>query len=139
MTYSLSEVRRLRSVLLFCALLLIPTTLTAQTTKAVHPLDPLTSDEIKAAADLITALPQFPEGSLFSTIVLKEPNKREVLSHKPGAQVFRQALAVILDRKGNRTFEALVDLKAGRLISWAHIKGVQPLVMESEFGALPDI
>ncbi len=99
----------------------------------------MTSDEIKAAAGVITALPQFPEGSLFSTIVLKEPLKKEVLNHKPGAPVSRQAFAVILDRKGNRTFEAVVDLKAGRLISWEQIKGVQPLVMESEFEALPDI
>lgn len=141
MTHTLSAVRRYHPLLLICALLLIPSTLTAQTStgQGLHPLDPLSSDEIKAAAAVITALPQFPEGSLFSTIVLKEPNKREVLSHKPGAQVFRQAFAVILDRKGNRTFEALVDLKAGRLISWAHIRDVQPLVMESEFGALPDI
>jgi primary-amine oxidase len=139
MTYSLSEVRRFCSVLLFCAQLLIPFTLAAQTSPAVHPLDPLTSEEIKAAAGVITALPQFPEGSLFSTIVLKEPLKKEVLSHKCGALLSRQAFAVILDRKGNRTFEAVVDLKAVRLISWEQIKGVQPLVMASEFEALPNI
>ena len=141
MSNPLPELRRYYFVLLFCSQLLIPFTLAAQTStaQAVHPLDPLTSDEIKAAAGVITALPQFPAGSLFSTIVLKEPLKKEVLNHKPGASVSRQAFAVILDRKGNRTFEAVVDLKAGRLISWEQIKGVQPLVMESEFEVLPDI
>jgi primary-amine oxidase len=141
MTYSLSEVRRLGWAFLFCAQLLIPLSLAGQTStaQAVHPLDPLTSDEIKAAASVITALPQFSEGSLFSTIVLKEPLKSEVLNHKPGAPVGRQAFAVILDRKGNRTFEAVVDLRAGRLISWDQIKGVQPLVMETEFEALTGI
>jgi primary-amine oxidase len=141
MTYPQSEVRRFSLVLLFCAPLLLISVIVPGTAKgqAVHPLDPLTSDEIKVAAGVITSLPQFPEGSLFSTIVLKEPVKKEVLSHKPGAPVSRQAFAVILDRKGNRTFEAQVDLKASRLISWEQIKGVQPLVMESEFEALPDI
>src|SRR5918993_2165662 len=130
MTYYLSAVRRYHPLLLICALLLIPFTLTAQTStvEAVHPLDPLTSDEIKAAAAVITSLPQFPEGSLFSTIVLREPSKTEVLTHKSGSTLSRQAFAVILDRKGNRTFEAVVDLTQGRLLSWEHIKGVQPLV-----------
>jgi primary-amine oxidase len=141
MIYPQSEVRRFCSVLLFCLQLLLASALVPLAAKGqpAHPLDPLTSDEIKAAAGVITALPQFPPGSLFSTIVLKEPQKKEVLSYKSGAPVGRQAFAVILDRKGNRTFEALVDLKAGRLISWEHVRGVQPLVMESEFEALPDI
>jgi len=141
MSNPVRELRRCCFLLLFTIQLLIPFTLTAQTSTAqsMHPLDPLTSEEIKAAAAVITALPQFPERSLFSTIVLKEPSKNEVLSHKAGAPVTRQAFAVILDRKGNRTFEAVVDLKAARLISWEQIKGVQPLVTGSEFEALPDI
>ncbi|MCA1575711.1 MAG: tyramine oxidase [Acidobacteria bacterium] len=141
MSYSLSEVRRFCSVLLFCAQPLIISALVPQTAtgQTLHPLDPLTSEEVKVAARVIAALPQFPEGSLFSTIVLKEPLKKVVLGHKSGAPVSRQAFAVILDRKGNRTFEAVVDLKAGRLISWEQIEGVQPLVTGSEFEALPNI
>ena len=141
MVYSLPEVRRFSSLLFLCALLLSSLTLAAQTNTAQpqHPLDPLTADEIKTAAGVITALPQFPAGSLFSTIVLKEPLKRDVLNYKPGVPFSRQAFAVILDRKGNQTFEAVVDVKTPRLISWSLIKGVQPLVMESEFEALPTI
>jgi len=33
------------------------------------------------AAKVLSASPQFPEGALFSTIVLKEPLKSEVLSY----------------------------------------------------------
>jgi primary-amine oxidase len=141
MTYPQSEARRFRSLFLLWSHLLLVSTLGAQaaSAQAVHPLDPLTPDEIKAAAAAIIGLPQFPAGSLFSTIVLKEPPKNEVLSYKSGVPVTRQAFAVILDRKGNRTFEAAVDLKASRLISWKQVKGVQPLVMESEFEVLPDI
>jgi primary-amine oxidase len=141
MTYSLSSVRRFNSIFVLCLKLLIPLALATQTGTAqtAHPLDPLTVDEIKTAAGVISAWPQFPQGSLFSTIVLKEPLKSEVLNQKPGSPFTRQAFAVILDRKGNRTFEAVVDLKAGRITSWQQIKGAQPLVMESEFEALTDI
>jgi Cu2+-containing amine oxidase len=70
MVHSLPEVRRISSLLFLCALLSSPLTLAAQTNTAQpqHPLDPLTADEIKSAAGVITALPQFPAGSLFSTI-----------------------------------------------------------------------
>ncbi|HYN24469.1 MAG TPA: hypothetical protein VES69_05435 [Pyrinomonadaceae bacterium] len=89
MSYSLSEVRRFCSVLLFCAQPLIISALVPQTAtgQTLHPLDPLTSEEVKVAAGVIAALPQFPEGSLFSTIVLKEPLKKEVLRHKSGVPV----------------------------------------------------
>ncbi|MDQ2856270.1 MAG: tyramine oxidase, partial [Acidobacteriota bacterium] len=104
-----------------------------------HPLDSLTSDEIKTAAKALSASPHFPAGSLFSTIVLKEPLKSQVLSYKSGAQFSRQAFSVILDRKNNRTFEAVVDLKSERVVSWNEVPGIQPLVMDAEYKVLPDI
>ncbi|MCU1268114.1 MAG: tyramine oxidase [Acidobacteria bacterium] len=91
------------------------------------------------AARALAAAPQFPAEALFSTIVLKEPLKSEVLNYKPGAPFSRQAFAVILDRKHNHTFEAVVDLKAGRVVSWHEAKGIQPLVMDAEYKVLPDI
>jgi primary-amine oxidase len=106
--------------------------------QARHPLDSLSAEEIKVAAKVLSASPQFPEGALFSTIVLKEPLKSAVLNYKPGAQFSRQAFAVILDRKRNRTFEAVVDLKQERLV-WHEAKGIQPLVMDAEYKVLPDI
>ena len=101
-----------------------------------HPLDSLTAGEIEVASTLLTAAPQFPAAAKFATIVLKEPPKNEVLAHAPGADVARHAFAVILDRQGNRTFEAVVDVKARRIISWAQVKGVQPGVMESEYDVM---
>ena len=62
-----------------------------------------------------------------------------MLRYKSGSPVSRQAFSVILDRKQNRTFEAVVDLKMERVLSLGEVKGVQPLVMESEFEALSPI
>src|SRR5688500_16985956 len=100
---------------------------------AVHPLDPLTAAEIDAAAEAVRRAPQFPADGLFATLVLKEPAKSQVLAFTPGAPFARQAFAVILDRKGNRTFEAVVDLPAAGVASWTEIKGVQPVVLEAEY------
>ncbi len=132
---------RARRVLLACAQLFILLTLAAQAAVAQprHPLDPLSAEEIKAASAIIGKHAGFPEGAIYSTIVLKEPTKSEVLSFKPGAQFSRQSFAVLLDRKGNRTYEVVVDLKAERLTSWKLVEGAQPLVTATEFEVLPDI
>lgn len=118
------------------ALLLAAVPLAGQ---ARHPLDPLTAEEIAAAAGVLRASPQFPRGAVFSTIVLREPDKPAVLAFTPGAPVARQAFAVVLDRRGSRAFEAEVDLGTRRLASWREVQGVQPLVMAVEYEELPGI
>jgi primary-amine oxidase len=106
---------------------------------AQHPLDPLSAAEIETAAAVVAAAPGFPEGGKFATLVLKEPAKAEVLAYAPGAAIARQAFAIVLDRKHSRTFEAVADVKARRLVSWTEIKGVQPAVLDSEYDVLVGI
>jgi primary-amine oxidase len=101
-----------------------------------HPLDPLTAGEIDTAAGALSASAQFPERGLFATIVLKEPAKSQVLAYPAGSPIARQAFAVILDRRHNRTFEAVVDVKAPRVVSWTEVKGVQPAVLDAEYDVL---
>jgi primary-amine oxidase len=128
------DLRRCRVLLV--VMLVMTTPSLAQPPGTGHPLDALTADEIRAATRALTAAPQFPPGAKYSTIVLKEPPKSEVLAFTPGATVRREAFAIVLDRRGNRTFEAVVDLHAGRVTSWTEIKGVQPLVLISEYDEL---
>ena len=124
----------LSPVLTLCSQVLIALALTAQNlgAQAQHPLDPLTEGEIKTAASVLKSSPQFPSGALFATIVLKEPSKQEVLHYEPGTTLNRSAFAIILDRKRNRTFEAIVDLRAERVLSWTAVAEVQPGVLEAE-------
>ena len=91
-----------------------------------HPLDPLTEAEINAAAKVLSAAPEFPADALFATIVLKEPAKTDVLRYTPGQPIVRQAFAVMLDRRRNRTFEAVVDLQTSRVASWTEVKACSP-------------
>src|SRR5215204_4492508 len=109
--------------------LLVCLAVTAPAHAQQHPLDPLNNIEIETAARILTAAPQFPAGGKFATIVLKEPAKAAVLAFTPGSAVAREALGIILDRAGNRTFEGVVDVSAAKLSSWRQVKGVQPVVL----------
>lgn len=98
-----------------------------------HPLDPLTAAEIDAAAKLFRAAPQFPADGLFSTIVLDEPEKTVVTGFTPGTPIVRRAFAIVVDRRGNKTFESIADLTASRIASWTEVKGAQPPLLSGEY------
>src|SRR4051812_37734008 len=109
MTQARYQVRR---TYYFAILIMLPLPAQSIFGQVQHPLDPLTAEEIKLSTRILTAAPQFPKEAIFSTIVLKEPSKSEVINYRMGTPFSRQAFAVILDRKNNHTFEAVVDLKA---------------------------
>src|SRR4051794_19796791 len=137
MSHSLTPVRLAQ---LSFSILLVAASMPVIFAQARHPLDPLTADEIKLAKKVLAAAPGFPPEALFSTIVLKEPSKNDVINFRPGQSFTRQAAAVVMDRKHNRTFEALIDLNSQRMLSWYQLKGgAQPLVTDAEFTVLPDI
>jgi primary-amine oxidase len=98
----------------------------------------LSATEIEAAARIFRGASQFPSDGLFSTIVLDEPPKSEVLAFKPGSPIDRKAFAIVIDRRGNRTFEAIADLSGSRLVSWNEVQG-QPPVLAGEFDELSRI
>jgi primary-amine oxidase len=90
---------------------------------APHPLAPLTADEIRSAAGLLRASPRFPSNAIFSIIALDEPPKDKVLAKEA---VPRRAFAVIYDRRGNHTFEAIANLSTKAVDSFREIPGAQP-------------
>ncbi len=107
--------------------------------EATHPLDPLDESEIAGAVKILQAATNFPKTALFSTVQLNEPPKTEVLNFKAGAAFRREAFAIVLDREKNRTYEAIVDLRANKIASWKEIAGVQPLVFFGEYETLQQI
>jgi len=122
---------------LLAAALLFPFPL-AIVSAAPHPLDPLSAEEIAAAAEILQGFELFPEGASFATLVLQEPPKNEVLAFA-GKAFRREAFAVLYNHKENRTFEAVVDLRKKAVASWAEMKGAQPLVMGSETERFTDL
>ncbi len=94
-----------------------------------HPLDPLSKGEIAAATKILKESGRLPAGVRFQTIVLREPPKAEVLGFKSGDKFRREAFFIGYDRAGNKTYEAVVDIRGGQVISAREIPGAQPSLM----------
>jgi primary-amine oxidase len=103
-----------------------------------HPLDPLTASEIIAAVGVLRRHPDVPPGALFPVVALNEPPKAEVLAHSAGSPFRREAFAVVFDRPGGRTLEAVVDLR-GRTVALRHLPGAQPAITFEELDGIPDL
>jgi len=97
------------------------------------PLDPLNAAEISKTVEVIEASPKYPAGAFFPIVTLKEPPKGELLAWDPGEPFRREAFANVYGRAANRLFEAVVDLKTQKLVSWVERPGVQPAVSISEY------
>src|SRR6266852_1302485 len=97
-----------------------------------HPLDALSKDEIVATVDILKAQGKITESTRFPLIELHEPPKDEVVGFQTGGPMRREAFVLAYERGSNRTFEAVVDLKAKTLLSWKEISGVQPSLLEDD-------
>ncbi len=107
--------------------------------EAVHPLDPLSREELAAVSRLLRASGRVSAGTRYPLIALREPPKEDVLTLRPGAAVRREAEVVAYDRDRNRTFEGVVDLRAGRVIEWNERPGIQPSLTLDDFRAADQI
>jgi primary-amine oxidase len=92
---------------------------------APHPLAPLTADEIRSAARIFHASRKFPANAQFSVLTLDEPPKAQVLAK---ASIQRRAFAVIYDRAGDHTYEAIANLATNAVDSWKEIPGAEPAI-----------
>jgi primary-amine oxidase len=109
------------------------TVATATRTGTVHPLDPLSADEIARAWELIRARQAPGPRTRIISIALHEPPREVVLRHRPGAPVERQAFAILRDHAARTTHEAVVSLTREDLVSWVEVPGVQPSIVFDEF------
>ena len=99
-----------------------------------HPLDPLVPAEIEAAVATVRNDRKLADGVRFVSVGLKEPSKAVVGSWKPGAPFPREAFLVLLDKGGQRAYEAVVDLAAGKVSRFDALpEGVQTSIMLDEF------
>ena len=95
-----------------------------------HPMDPLTTQEYSAVITVLREEKYVDYASLYPMITLHEPTKAKVLQWKPGDPVKRQAFVIV--KEGPQTFEALVDIMAGKVVSWKEVEGVEPGILLSE-------
>ena len=103
----------------------------AATDAPTHPLDALTASEIDRAVVILTTAKQVDSETRYPTITLLENPKAEVLKWSPGEPFERRARADFL--RGDRLFEADVNLTTGRIDSVHEVRDRQSAILFEEF------
>jgi primary-amine oxidase len=103
------------------------------TVEILHPLEPLTAEEITTAVSIVRRERALSQYFRFACVTLNEPPKDIVLNFQPGDGIEREAFIVLLDNETGMTYEAIVSLTQEKVTSWQHIPGVQPPIMLDEF------
>lgn len=98
----------------------------------LHPLDPLTAEEISQAVAIVRKTKTVDDDVLFIRVFLHEPPKEIVAGKEP---LDRQAFVLLRDRRARGTVEAVVSLGRGVVVSWRDVQGVQPPITVEEFFA----
>ena len=73
-----------------------------------------------------------PNDLLFPMVSLQEPSKDEMAQYKSGKAIPRRGFALVYDRKEGLLIEAVVDLKANKVLTWTKKPGKRGLVTEDE-------
>jgi primary-amine oxidase len=91
----------------------------------MHPLEPLSAEEIKTAAVIVKEGGQLGEQGRFSSITLVEPPK-------DGVPVDREAVALVYDRAAGEARSVVVSLTSAKVVSSTAIPGSQPAYLLEE-------
>jgi primary-amine oxidase len=110
----------------------VPPALQQSPAAAVHPLDPLTTEEISAAVQTAKSDSRFTT-TAFPSISLLEPSKTDVLAWRPGQPIARRARLQAMT--ADRVYEIAVDITNRRLGPVVETSGVEPSMMLSEIEA----
>ena len=101
----------------------------------LHPLDPLTAEEMAAAMATLRREHALSERTLVISIALVEPDKATLRAHSPGAAVARTAAIVLVDCVAETTCEATVSLTEDRLLDFHVVEGQQAAIIGEEYEA----
>jgi primary-amine oxidase len=99
----------------------------------VHPLDPLTADEIRQVAAILRSAHGVGVGWRFASIELKEPGKDALPALEAGELTRREALVVCWDRADGRAYRAVISLTRAEVMSWEHLPGQHPNMTVDEW------
>ena len=92
----------------------------------MHPLDPLTADEIRRAAAILRRDQGVDERWRIASIELREPPKEVVTGWQTGQPCEREARVVCWNRDDGRAYKARVSLAGDAVLSWTHQRDGQP-------------
>ncbi len=88
-----------------------------------HPLDALTPAEYWVVYKAVRDAGHTQEKTIFSSVLLHEPEKQTVLDWKPGMPMERKADVVLYDK--GKSYAALVNITTAKVESFEELKGAQ--------------
>lgn len=100
-----------------------------------HPLDPLSAAEIRLSTRVVRQNAGLDESAWFETITLAEPEKAQLLNTGNNLAAGRRAYICCYEPSTNRTYQGVVHIDKGELVSWKHIPGAQARIVAEEFAA----
>lgn len=112
------------------------------TEPAAHPLDPLTAAEITAARRIPHQAGRVTDTTRFPLVLLDEPARHTVASHRAGDPVVRRVRVTLLDSATGGAAEALVDLTAGVELRYRPLDADtdgQPPVLFEEYDLVEEV
>ncbi|MBX9626986.1 MAG: primary-amine oxidase [Gemmataceae bacterium] len=98
----------------------------------MHPLEPLSADEVRLAVSVLKDSGKVTPTTRFVSVALKEPPKAAVHSGTGWGDLPREAFAVLFDNATNSCHEATVSLAGRKLLDCRHVPGVQPTMTVDE-------
>jgi primary-amine oxidase len=102
-----------------------------------HPLDALTAEEYWTVYNVLQSNGKLAEKTIFSSILLQEPTKSDVLAWHPGMPIVRKADAVLLT--DGKSYAAVVDISASKLEAYTELKKEQAPLTETEMHGYDDV
>ncbi|MEM7188832.1 MAG: primary-amine oxidase [Pseudomonadota bacterium] len=103
------------------------------TMTALHPLSPLSAEEITQTAAIVRRDLENGPAAMFEMIELAEPEKAAVRSYAAGDVIDRQAWANVYFRDTAGVTRCRVSLTNDRLIGQTHLPEAQPMIAPVEF------
>ena len=101
----------------------------------VHPLDPLTADEIASAAAIARRSGALSPEAWFETIALHEPPKEALRN----GTARREAFVCCYDPQSGETWDGIADLAEAAFRTWRLAAGMHARIVADEFGAGGDV
>ncbi len=104
----------------------------------LHPLSPLTADEILAAIEVVRGSIEDGATALFETIELAEPDKAVVRAYSVGDAITREAWVNAYHSGKTGVQRCRVSLSEGTLLSQTHYEDAAPMIAPPEFSEIED-
>ena len=101
-----------------------------------HPLQSLTPEEIRHAAEIVRNDPPYGKSTQFETIELFEPEKSVVKAFQPGAPISRRARVNVFSTDTIGVTRLVVSLDESRIVSRAELPTARPMIQLEQFLAI---